>query len=126
MRVLSGCTRHVLLIGKYAIKIPQLTYGWRLFLLGLLGNMQEASFSEIPDDRMAPVFFSISGGFLIVMPRCEPLTNDEYAMLNISMFWEIDNRSCNGYYGECRIPVENKQDSFGWYKGRIVAIDYGS
>ena len=23
------------------------------------------------------------------------------------------------------VPVEDKQDSFGWYQGRIVAIDYG-
>lgn len=24
------------------------------------------------------------------------------------------------------VPVENKPDSFGWYEGQIVAIDYGS
>jgi hypothetical protein len=127
----GGCTRTVLLIGRYAIKIPRLNYGWRLFLQGLLCNMQEVSFSKMNDKRICPVFFYIPGGWLLVMPRCRPLCETEFSCLRINRFWGKDEKSTNGYYGDCMIPVEHKIDSFGWYKwnggnNTIVAIDYGS
>lgn len=127
----TGVTRHVILISKYAIKIPRLNYGWRLFLKGLLCNMQEWEFSRMNDKRMAPIFFRIKGGFLIVMARCEPLTKNEFEKINIEHFWGQPTKNSKGYYGDCLIPCEHKQDSFGWYKfngvnNTLVAIDYGS
>lgn len=127
----GGCTRSVILIGNYAIKIPRLNYGWRLFLTGLLCNMQEVAFSKINDKRMCPVLWFIKGGFLLVMPRCEQLTEDEFNTLRIKYFWDKESKATNGYYGDCKIPVEHKIDSFGWHKwdgvnDSVVAIDYGS
>ncbi len=116
MKVANGCTRKVFLIGKYAIKIPQISYQWRHFLLGLLANMQEKHFSDMKDDRMCPVLFAAWGGWILIMPRCEELSNCQYHSINISEFWE----------GQFKVPVEQKQSSFGIYKGKIVAIDYGS
>lgn len=116
MKVKDGCTRKVFIIWKFAIKIPQLSYQWRHFLLGLLANMQEKHFSDMNDNRMCPVFFCCWGGWLLIMPRCKSLTEIQFNSLNINDFWE-------GYF---KVPVENKICSFGYYKGKIVAIDYGS
>jgi hypothetical protein len=101
---------------RWAIKFPRPTE-WRLFLHGLLGNMQERQFSRIGWEELCPVLFSIPGGWMVVMPRAIPLTDEEWEALDTYAF--IDKR-------DGRVPVEEKQSSFGWLNGRIVAIDYGS
>mgnify|MGYP001557967698 CR=1 FL=1 len=113
----QGATRTVLLTNRYAIKIPRLVE-WRLFLHGLLANMQERQFwHHWGHEKLCPVLCSIPGGWLLVMPRAAALSREEFAVLNVETFRDA---------GTGIIPVEDKQDSFGWYKGRIVAVDYGS
>jgi hypothetical protein len=51
------------------------------------------------------------------MPRCIPLTCSEYQAFDAQKFM---NR------GDGVVPVEDKPDSFGWFDGRIVAVDYGT
>jgi len=127
MKIEHGCTRYVFLTKKYAIKIPQFRYGWRLFLHGLLANQQEVLFSTLKDERMCPVLFHIPGGWMLVMPRCTPLTEEEFYNLDIYKFWERDDIQWPGPdYKKAIVPVENKEDSFGWYNNKIVAIDYGN
>lgn len=119
----------VLLVGGYAIKMPTVVYGWRLFLCGLLANLQERSFSRLKDPRMCPVIFSLPGGFLNVMPRCIELTDDEFcSLVNIKDFWGygLIDWPGNDYRYKAVIPVENKSNSFGWHNGKVVAIDYGN
>ncbi len=111
-----GTTRTVLLIGRWAVKVPSLTE-WRLFLLGLLANMQEACLSRCGWPELCPVTFSIPGGWLIVMHRAEPITRDEFFTLDVERWRNRD---------EYTVPVEAKLDSFGRLNGSIVAIDYGS
>jgi len=120
IKVKRGATRVVVLSGNYALKFPSL-YSWRHFLAGLLANIQEYEFSTLKDDRMCPVVFRIWGGWLSVMPRCEKLTQDDFDKLNYKVY-----RPEHHTEGKCKVPVENKFDSFGWYNGKIVAIDYGS
>ncbi|MFA7287414.1 MAG: hypothetical protein WC055_00895 [Melioribacteraceae bacterium] len=116
-RIAYGTTRVVFLIGKYAFKIPSIMYEFRLFLLGLLANMQEVQFSKINQPELCPVLFYIPFGFLVVMPRCEPLTREE--------FFEMDAENWL-LREDYTIPAEPKLDSFGKYKGKIVAVDYGN
>ncbi len=118
MRVMCrfGTTRSVLLIGRYAVKVPSIKE-WRLFLLGLLANMQEVSFSRCGWPELCPVVFSIHGGLLVVMLRAEPITRDEFFALDVEIWRDR---------GEYVIPVEDKLDSFGQLNGSIVAVDYGS
>jgi len=103
------------LIGSWAVKFPALS-AWHLFLLGLLGNMQERQFSKLGWPELCPVTWSIPGGWLVVMRRALPLTRDEFQDLDFDEFRIKD---------EYTVPVENKLDSFGWIDGRLVAVDYG-
>jgi hypothetical protein len=109
-----GSTRLILLLGPWAIKLPNLTGGWRLFLCGLLGNLQEAEFARAGWPELCPVLWAMPGGLLIVMPRAAPLPR--WYMVD---FYRLDR-------GAYVLPVELKHDSFGLLNGRVVAIDYGS
>lgn len=111
-----GATRIVLLIGKYAIKIPSI-FEWRLFLHGLLANLQEASFSRAEWEELCPVVLAVPGGWFLIMRRATPLSEEEFESLNYEEWVDRENY---------RVPVENKHDSFGILDGRIVAVDYGS
>lgn len=130
MKIKNGCTRKVFLIGMYAFKIPQTDHTWKLFLQGLMCNMQESEFGKMGDDRMAPVLWASWGGWLIIMPRCELITVSEFHKLDIEKY-HPNGASEACYNGIFNVPVEFKHDSFGWYKkngvnNKIVAIDYGS
>lgn len=114
----SGATRHVVLIGGLAFKIPRVTH-WRLFLYGLLGNMQERRWSGA-SDRLCPVLFALPGGWLVVMPRVAPLTDIEWEVLDA--LWD----SLYGEDAEMLLPVERKRCSVGTLGRRFVAVDYGS
>jgi hypothetical protein len=113
--ITKGCTRLVVLIGPWAFKLPRFDLGWKMGLHGLLANMQEHDFA--PTDPLAcPVSFYLPGGWLSVMPRCIPLTDEE---------WDDVQHRCPGSF--LPIPVEyRKRDSFGTLNGRVVAVDYGS
>jgi len=115
LAVMRGATRTVLLTKRYAIKVPRLA-SWRLFLCGLLANMQEREFSRAGWPELCPVLFSLPGGWLVVMPRAAPLSDLEWAQ--IDMRWP--DRA------DYVVPVEMKRDSFGRLLSRIVAVDYGS
>ncbi len=118
----TGYTRIVILAGCLAFKIPNFLYDYRCFLWGLLNNHSEAKVSKINTlkDRVCPVLFHLPLGLLVVMPRVDILTDDEYQrnreyidkMLIVS--------------DDCVISAESKSDSFGYYKGKIVVIDYGA
>ena len=116
VRFHRGSTRFVLLIGAIAVKIPRPT-GWKLFLHGLLANLQEREFSRTFWPELCPVRFSLPGGWIVVMPRCIPMSDAEWREFEVEHFTERPDYS---------IPAEHKQDSFGWLNGRIVAVDYGT
>lgn len=109
----SGATRHVLLVGPWAVKLPR-PGRWRAFLNGLLANHQEAAFSRLQHPRLCPVLLCVPGGFLLVMRRAVPLP--------LATFEALDPADWGGVLG----AVEFKADSFGLLDGRVVAVDYGS
>lgn len=115
IELIDGATRFVVLTRKRAYKVPRFT-SWRLFLNGLLANMQEAEWSGF-DDRLCPVQFSLPGGFLTVMRKAEPVTIDQWSSVDIERYMSHDSAV---------LPVEHKISSFGWLDSRLVAVDYGS
>lgn len=115
-RLEYGCTRTVLLFGAWAIKVPA-TVEWRLFLLGLLANMQETLWSKTGWPELCPVLWSVPGGFLVVMRRARVLTDEEFMSLDLKTWINC---------GDYTVPAEIKSNSFGYLDGRLVAIDYGN
>ena len=113
---LTGCTRHVLLVGPWAIKVPAL-WSWKLFLCGLLANMQERQFSACGWSELCPVTFSIPGGWMLVMQRATVMTEAEFVNFDVKAFCERKDGV---------VPAEHKASSFGWLDGRVVALDYGT
>jgi hypothetical protein len=108
-----GATRIVILTQKWAIKIPSFVE-WRLFLFGLLANMQEVKFSRSHDfkDILCPVVFSIPGGFLLIMPRVEVVDEISYDEL---------------YPFVKRLPfLEVKACNYGYLREVLVCVDYGN
>lgn len=113
----QGVTREVFLIGRWAVKVPRMVYGWRMFLCGLLANMQEREFGRLLWPELCPVVFSLPGGWLVVMRRARPLSDEEWTAFDPIPFCHQAHRP---------LPVEMKRDSFGWLDGRIIAVDYGN
>jgi len=114
--VKHGATRTVLLIHRWAVKIPS-CIEWRLFLQGLLANMQERKFAGTEWPEFCPVIFGVPGGWLLVMRRAQPLTDDEWERFEPYTFCTPKDRI---------IPAEAKRDSFGTLNKKIVAVDYGN
>ncbi len=110
-----GATRTVILVCGYAVKVPRL-HSWRAFLNGLLANMTEREFAATGWPELCPVRFSLPGGWLIVMDRAFPLTDEQWASFDPEAF------CCREKYA---VPAEMKRSSFGLMSGRIVAVDYG-
>lgn len=118
----SGVTRIVILIWKYAIKIPNFTYSYQHFLWGLLGNINEVSTfkNKVTRNRVCPILFHLPLGLMVIMRRVKILTDEEFLshrdeleeILKVQEDWVI--------------TTELKSNSFGWYNGKIVVTDYGS
>jgi hypothetical protein len=99
-------------MGKRAYKFPSLR-NWRDFLFGLLNNMNEKEWSR-KTPLACPVLWGLPGGFLIAMPRCRILTDDEFAAIDYT-----------GFKAASQLKPEPKADSFGYLNGAVVAVDYG-
>ena len=114
MKLAWGSTRVAILTKRRAYKVPYPT-AYRNFLQGLIANMDEVLLSPvIGDDYLCPVLWSLPMGFLVVMPRVRTTTREE-----LSEF-ESTNRFKN-----FPVYIESKPCSWGWYNGKVVAIDYG-
>lgn len=124
----DGCTRIVVLIGSWAIKLPRFGYGYAMGLRGLLCNMQERAIWTLGWPQLCPVLFSLPGGWLLVMRRAEPLTDEQWAAFDFPAYEAFrrhrateGNRMSDGI-----VPAEYKREHFGMVDGRMVTVDYGS
>jgi len=114
----KGSSMWAIVAGKFAFKIPSL-YNWKRFLNGLISNMQEVEFNKVEEmrEKLCPILFYIPFGFLVVMPMVRILEYDELTQAQLQDFC-INNNYI--------IPAEHKCDSFGYFKGKLVAVDYGN
>lgn len=107
VKVRSGQTRTVLLIGRWAIKVPRLANGWRFFLMGMLANANERRWSGF-DDRLCPVLWCAPMGLMLCMRRAEPWPDGE-PLPEMKSLPFLDHQTSN----------------FGLLDGKVVSIDYG-
>lgn len=107
MKLRSGQTRVVLLVGKVAIKFPRPFHGWKFFLMGMLANINEKEWSGF-DYRLCQVFWSFPMGLALCMRRAEPWPEDAPLpeMLGLPF-------------------LDMQPSNFGTVEGVAVSIDYG-
>lgn len=104
--VSRGASRTVLLVGRWAVKIPRLRAGWRALLCGLLSNMAERDrWRAGPRDGLCPVLWALPGGLCVVMPRVEMAGAAQEGLAHLT-----------GY--------DHKASSYGYHRGELVAVDY--
>lgn len=128
MEFKRGITREVLLIGNWAIKIPSFR-SWKLFLSGLLANMQESFWwKATKDKRLCPVLFSVWGGWLLIMKRTRPLDYGyDLDRMDKEKWFDglpVDFKKDN--FGMLRIKAPNTNNTFNCVTDIVVLIDYGS
>lgn len=126
LKVSRGTTRTVVLIFNLALKFPTFI-SWRMFLNGLLGNINEREFYQCIKEHAVPMLFCIPGGFLNVSVRCDVHPTD---VTNAETFFHMLARGkddpANSIFKVLLEIVEYKADSVGVYDGKIVVVDYGS
>lgn len=106
MKISRGASRTVLLVGRYAVKLPRVGAGWKPLLCGLLSNMAERDRWKYGRRRgLCPVLWSAPAGLCVVMPRVLPAERapDELAHLT---------------------GRDHKPSSYGYHHGELVAVDY--
>lgn len=110
--VRTGITRTVVLIGRYAVKVPSLrggSTGARMasFCQGVLANQSERQWYDYEgwSGCVAPVLHSWLGGVVQVYPRCGS-SGGRYAP-------DLDPS-----------PGDRKADNCGVLNGRLVWVDY--
>jgi hypothetical protein len=120
----TGSTRIVILTKRFAIKIPKLG-DFEYFVSGLLSNLRERRLSKLAPDYFCPVLFSIPG-LIVVMPRVKTLERAP-CMVHAFMFDLFNN--CNNHNKQAQVArnyCEYAYVNYGMYRGRVVAIDYGT
>lgn len=109
----SGVFRRVILVGRFAIKIPH----WRNAFSGLRCNRWEREmwFTWRPIfgwQNLCPIRFADPLGLVVVIPRAtQPVTFEDVVA------------ATPDYYPD--ITSEMKAVDFGWVEGRVLALDYG-
>lgn len=123
MRVHRGVSRSVLIVGRWAIKVPTTRpYGRRgdrlwAWTRGVQANKSELDWSEV--DGVAPVLHSWLGGIVQVYPRCAPAVGEEFEWLD-----HPNDPRWRGI-GDTILPNgDRKRSNVGVLNGRLVWIDY--
>jgi hypothetical protein len=118
----AGVTRTVLLVGRWAVKVPSLrgigpapmTMRGRVagFCRGVLANQSEYTWHTVEgfQGRVAPVLRSWPWGVVQVYPRCEP------APCDAELFFLYPDPGDGAEVG--------KHENFGLLDGRLVRVDY--
>jgi len=120
VKICGGATRLVLVFKSFVVKVPTFL-SWRLFLHGLLANMQEELFSGV-NDCLCPVIWADIFGFVLIMKRAYVIPN-RINHLNFCNYLEAKYKNNNMREF---ILSDSKPSNWGILKGNLVKIDYGS
>jgi hypothetical protein len=103
----------VLIVGKYAFKVARHGVGKRC-------NLYEAACyrSASPENQvhLCPALFCGAGGCFLLMRAAEPVGENE----------EIEYPTWDYTPLTDGCPWESKPADFGWFEGRLVAVDYAT
>lgn len=112
---LNGVTRIVFVFDKFVIKIPNFRYCHQHFLQGCYANWSERSYCKTTKGNksynlVCPTYFCSWFGLIQIQAKCieldRKLTRAERKLYVDSCFGDI------------------KKENFGYYKNRLVILDY--
>lgn len=113
----NGVTRLVIIVGNWAIKIPNFTCQHNHFLLGCYANWTERHYTKTFEgfsefiDKVSPTVFCSYFGLVSIQRKVtvldRDLTDDEQ------------------YYFR-KQTTDIKKENFGFLNGKLVCIDYAS
>ncbi len=116
---LKGITRVVFIFNRIVIKIPNFLNCHQHFLQGCYANWSErdyykrhitATYEGNMVGYVAPSYFCSWFGLFQIQAKCEPM--EEHLTTEQRIFYEP---LCG---------TDNKKQNFGWYKGKLVCLDY--
>lgn len=120
----SGGTRLILLTKRYVFKIPRMN-SWKHFVQGMLSNLTEGQWKGYDNPHLCPITYSNCLGLLVVMRTAKPVEDEELFKSDLQKLYDdIDDdeyRTLDRDFFEYDAFPKN----FGYYKGRLVKIDYG-
>ena len=115
---LKGVTRIVFIFDKFVIKIPNFTCQHSHFLQGCYANWSERKYCKMFKgvdnnlwyDLVAPSYWCSWFGLIQIQAKCEPNLKD----LTHSEIVKFESVASH----------DIKKENFGYYKGRLVCLDY--
>ena len=118
IKIKKGTNRFVILVGDYAIKIPNIGNGHLLFLHGCRANYSERNYCKmmkgVENNKyyklVAPSLFCAWFGLLQIQKRCMDISF-EITEEHLVQFESIEG--------------ESKENNYGLYNGQLVCLDYG-
>lgn len=135
-----GGSRTVILIGKYAIKIPNgilscWTQRGKRICEGWFNNCWEIEANEYYKDcfPVCPLLHVWLCGLILVFERCEEITKDEFDTIKWWTFsnrflelTEVQNQDFNYPMSKNQFKYDcHQRKNVGKLNGRIVAVDLG-
>lgn len=116
-----GCTRLVFIFNTFVIKIPNFRNKHLHFLKGCSSNWSERNFYKTHininyENNMshwvAPSYWCSWLGLIQIQAKCTPKQED------------LTKKEKEFYYPLC--GTDNKKQNFGWFKNKLVCLDYPS
>lgn len=111
----NGITRLVFVFKKFVVKIPNFTYEHDHFLIGCRANWSERKCWQQwkgnyeVRNMLCPSLFCSWFGLIQIQARAKIMERDLYEVELIP-------------FGD--LTRDTKKENFGYYKGRIVCVDY--
>ena len=117
---LKGSTRIVFMFNKVVVKMPTLK-SWRLFLNGLLANLQERQFSKLENKNLASVLFSDPVGLIIVMEKVRKVHHQGLFFVEVQKICCESDLHLDFWLSDC------KPENYGYNnRGQLVKLDFGN
>ena len=122
MKVKLGATRKVFIFKNFVVKVPN-AHEYRLFLNGILGNLQEKAFSKMGRYDLAKVKFCDILGLVLIMERAQmvDVENVDYENFKDKLEEIYKDDDMKEF-----MLSDAKPSNWGYIKERLVKIDYGN
>ena len=119
MRVNSeGITRLVIIFKTVVVKIPRLRWSnniWYSFLKGICANIEEhRTWEATKSELLCPVVWCSWGGWILIMKKADV---DKWIKESEDINWSYAAH-INAGFGD------DKSSNYGYYKNKLVKIDY--